>query len=73
MPEKQITFSVRHSPGGGYEARAVGHSIFTQAETMDELKLNAAEAVRTFCQPPPEIRLVEARPATGGWVRLRAN
>lgn len=46
MPETEIIFSVQESPEGGYEARAVGHSIFTQAETMDELKLNVREAVR---------------------------
>jgi hypothetical protein len=42
----EIIFSVKNSPEGGYEARALGHSIFTQAQTMDELKLNIREAVR---------------------------
>lgn len=37
MPEAEIIFSVKKSPEGGFEARAVGHSIFTQADTMDEL------------------------------------
>jgi hypothetical protein len=46
MSETEIIFSVQESPEGGYEARAVGHSIFTQAATMDELKLNVREAVR---------------------------
>jgi len=32
-----IIFSFRTSPEGGYEARALGHSIFTQAETMEGL------------------------------------
>lgn len=46
MLESEIIFSVQESPEGGYEARALGHSIFTQADTMDELKRNVREAVR---------------------------
>jgi len=30
---------------GGYEAHALGNSIFTEAETLDELKQNIREAV----------------------------
>jgi hypothetical protein len=46
MAETEIIFSVQESPEGGYEARALGYSIFTQADTMDDLKLNVREAVR---------------------------
>jgi hypothetical protein len=46
MAESEIIFSVQESPEGGYEARALGVSIFTQADTMDELKQNVREAVR---------------------------
>jgi hypothetical protein len=46
MPDIEIIFSVQESPEGGYEARALGHSIFTQADTMDELKKNVREAVQ---------------------------
>jgi len=28
MPETEIIFSVQQSPEGGYEARALGYSIF---------------------------------------------
>ena len=45
MADSEIIFSVNDSPEGGYEARALGHSIFTQADTMDELKQNLREAV----------------------------
>ena len=45
MLETEIIFSVQESPEGGYEARALGHSLFTQAETMDALKQNVREAV----------------------------
>jgi hypothetical protein len=42
----EIIFSVEESTDGGYEARALGHSIFTQAETIDELKTMVRDAVR---------------------------
>jgi hypothetical protein len=29
MTQSEIIFSVQESPEGGYEARALGHSIFT--------------------------------------------
>jgi hypothetical protein len=45
MPDTEIIFSVQESPEGGYEARALGHSIFMQAETMDELEANVKDAV----------------------------
>jgi hypothetical protein len=45
MSELEVVFSVRESPEGGYEARAVGHSIFTEADNWGELKEMCAEAV----------------------------
>jgi hypothetical protein len=42
---KEIIFMVEEEPEGGYVAKAVGHAIFTQAETADELKHNVKEAV----------------------------
>jgi len=45
VPEKEIIFAVVESPEGGYGARALGHSIFTQAETMEELKGMVRDAV----------------------------
>lgn len=45
MPETEIIFSVQESPEGGYEARALGYSMLTQAESMGELKQNVREAV----------------------------
>jgi len=42
----EIIFEVEESPEGGYDARALGHSIYTQAETIDELKTMLQDAVR---------------------------
>lgn len=46
MSDSEIIFSVHESPEGGYEARALGHSIFTQADSMEELRRNVREAVQ---------------------------
>ena len=48
MGHTEIIFAVEESPAGAYEARALGHSIYTQAETLDELRASARDAVR--CQ-----------------------
>ena len=71
MTDSEIIFSVHE---GGYEARAVGYSIFTQAKTIDELKANAEDAVRChFAHKAtlPTIRLVEAKPKGRflGWAK----
>jgi hypothetical protein len=41
----ELIFEVRDADEGGYFARALGHSIFTEAETWDELRVNVLEAV----------------------------
>lgn len=41
----EILFTVAEAPEGGLAARAVGHSIFTEADTLDELRENVREAV----------------------------
>ena len=46
MGESDIIFTVEESPEGGYEARALGYSIYTQAETLEELKGMIQDAVR---------------------------
>ena len=46
MSAKEIIFEVSESPEGGYEARALGHSIFTQGDDWADLKRMARDAVR---------------------------
>ena len=46
MTETENIFAVEESPEGGYEARALGHSIFTQSDTLDELKEMVRDALR---------------------------
>lgn len=42
----EILFLAEQSPEGGYTARALGGSIFTQADTLPELRLMVRDAVR---------------------------
>ncbi len=43
----EVIFLVEESSEGGYEARAIGESIFTEGENLTELKKNVKEAVIT--------------------------
>ena len=45
MAENEITFRVVESPEGGYEARALGYSIFTEGEDWEDLKYMLRDAV----------------------------
>lgn len=42
----EIIFLVEESEEGGYIARALGYSIYTEAETFEELKQMITDAVR---------------------------
>ncbi len=42
---KEIFFLVEEDIESGYTAKALGESIFTEADNLDELKLNIREAV----------------------------
>jgi hypothetical protein len=56
----EITFNVEESPEGGFEAQALRYPIFTQAETMEELRAMVQDAVRCHFEDnarPRTIRL----------------
>jgi hypothetical protein len=38
LPDSEIIVAVEESPEGGYEAQALGYSIYTQADTLEELQ-----------------------------------
>ena len=42
----EIIFSVKESFDGGYEAQAVGYSIYTQCEDYDDLSEKLRDAVK---------------------------
>ncbi len=43
---QEIIFTVKESDDGGYIASGLNHSIFTDGETINELKENVKEAVK---------------------------
>jgi len=58
MLDSEIIFTVQESPEGGFEARALGHSIFTEAPTLDELREMVRDAVRCHFDPEAAPRLI---------------
>jgi len=60
MPPTEIIFSIEESPEGGFQARALGFSIFTEADSLDELKTMIRDVVSCHFDPaekPSVIRL----------------
>lgn len=56
----ELIFEIRDAEEGGLWARALGHSIFTQADTWDELRASVLEAVQVhFEDAPVRPRLVQ--------------
>ena len=45
-------FEVKESPEGGYEARSVGYSIFTEADSVEELRESVRDAVLCHFEEP---------------------
>lgn len=43
---KEVVFLVEESDEGGFTARALGESIFTQADSMETLRGEVRDAVR---------------------------
>ena len=43
--DSEIVFLVEEAPEGGYQARALGYSIFTEADSLAELKEAVRDAV----------------------------
>jgi len=53
----EIIFVIEDSNEGGYTAKALGYSIHTEGETLDELRENIRDAVRCHFdeKDPPRI------------------
>ncbi|MFH1560871.1 MAG: 2-oxoisovalerate dehydrogenase [Chloroflexota bacterium] len=58
MSASEIIFIVEESPEEGYEARALGYSIFTQAESLDELRSMVQDAVRCHFEEKDRPRVI---------------
>jgi predicted RNase H-like HicB family nuclease len=51
----ELTFIVEQEADGGYVAHAVGQSIFTQADTREQLDEMVRDAVRCHFDRPEEM------------------
>jgi hypothetical protein len=58
MSTSEIIFIVEESPEGGYEAKALGQSIYTQAESLDELRAMVQDAVRCYFEEHDRPRMI---------------
>ena len=62
--DNEIVFLVEENPEGGFCARALGHGIYTEAESYVELKKMVKEAVQCHFDSehcPPVIRLHQVK------------
>lgn len=50
---KEIIFLVEEAPEGGYTAKAMGEDIFTEADSLDELRSMIKDAVSCHFEPQP--------------------
>ncbi|HUJ70294.1 MAG TPA: hypothetical protein VLW86_12275 [Syntrophorhabdales bacterium] len=61
MATRELVFLVEEDPEGGFNARALGESIFTQGDTFEALKSNIRDALECHFESkeeiPPIIRL----------------
>ena len=56
----EIIFEIAQDADGGFTAESIGESIFTQADSWEELRANVREAVQAFyfdSVPPRFIRM----------------
>ena len=57
---REVIFELTEALEGGYDARALGHSVLTQSEDWDDLKEMVRDAVLCHFderEPPKVIRL----------------
>ena len=52
---KEIIFLVEDDPSGGLTARALGESIFTEADSMEELREQVRDALSCHYDDPNDI------------------
>ncbi len=55
---KEVIFMVEEAPEGGYTARALGYSIFTESETIEELREEIVDVVQCHFDEADRPRVV---------------
>ena len=56
--DNEIIFLVEEAPEGGYVARALGYSIFTESDTLDAIREEIKDAVRCHFDDGQRPRIV---------------
>lgn len=54
----ELVFLVEEAAEGGFTARAIGAPVFTEADTLDELRQAIRDAVRCHFDPGHEPRML---------------
>lgn len=54
----EIIFLVEEDFEGGYNARSLGESIFTQGESIEELRTNIRDAVDCHFEPDAKPKMI---------------
>ena len=54
----EILFLVQEAPEGGFTARALGYSIYTEADTWTELKSAIHDAVNCHCDEGQKTNII---------------
>lgn len=58
MNNTEIVFAVEESPEGGFEARAVVFDIFSEADSMEELRAELRDAVSCHFEEAERPRMI---------------
>ncbi|KAF0134122.1 MAG: hypothetical protein FD145_878 [Candidatus Saganbacteria bacterium] len=58
MVKNEMIFMVEDDPEGGYTAKALGYSIFTEANTLEILKTNIRSAMECHFEKKEDIPAV---------------
>jgi hypothetical protein len=56
--QTEVLFTVEEAPEGGYLARALGHGIFVQVESLAELHAQVRDAVACHFDPENKPKLI---------------
>lgn len=70
---REIVFLVEGAAEGGYSARALGESIFIQAETVEDLRQQVRDAVRSHLEAGMAPAVIRLHYEERGQVHLRAE
>lgn len=54
----EMVFLVEEAAEGGFTARGVGEAVFTEADTLEELRQAVRDAVRCHFDPGTEPRVI---------------